>query len=125
MRLILNLEELKAKSFKIIRKRFNKNLKRAYGRSISHNILDKFNYELSANYGKYVKEPFEGPYNSIWYDDVFKECDSDEATSIRIYITFEDIRGFMEFKKSELFNIDKIAEKIAIYSMNALINEME
>lgn len=121
----MNLNELKTKSFKIIRKRFNKNLKRAYGRSISHSILDNFNFELSASYGKYEKEPFEGPYDSIYYDDVFKECNPDEATSVRVCVTLEDIRGSVEFEKDEFDNLDKVAEKIAIYAMMAAINEME
>ena len=121
----MNLNELKEKSFKIIRKRFNLKLQRAYGRSISHKIIDNFKYDLNVAYGKYEKEPFEGPYNSIFYDDVFKECNANDASSIRIYIALQDIRGFIEINKFEIDNIDKISEKIANYAMFALINEME
>lgn len=122
---LINLDELKFKSFKIIKKRFNLNLRRAYGRSISHKIIDGFKYDLNVAYGKYEKEPFEGPYDSVWYSDVFKECNAKDASYIRIHIALQDIRGFVEINKSEIDNIDKISEKIANYAMIALINEME
>lgn len=121
----MTVNELKAKSFEIIKRDFAKRLQNAYDYTIKQSVVNNFNYEVRMEYGKYDFINIDIDNISLFGTDrAFRKTDESEATNLRIHVRLEDAITNLEFTKDE-FDEDKIIEEVADAAIRALVEEME